>query len=170
MLNLSCKLKILDAFIMSNLNYCSLVYHHCKVGDARKLEMLFKRALRFVYLDFTSSYKELLCKAGRSSLYVCRLRNVLLTVYKIIHGNCPPIDKEIFKKQDMLYNLRCSNLLVKPAYKTKRHGLNSLRYQGASLWNKIPDHIKNQDFNAFKKFVKEWHPDCNCGSCLLCTI
>ena len=127
MLDLSCKLKILDAFIVSNLNYCCLVYHHCKIRDARKLEALFKRALRFVYLDFASSYKELLCKASRSNLYGSRLRNMLLTVYKIVHGVCPPISMDFFKKQDMSYDLRCSDLLVKPICKTMRHGFNSLR-------------------------------------------
>jgi hypothetical protein len=106
-LNLTCKLKILDAFVISNLSYCSLAYHHCKLVDARKLEMLFKRALRFVYLDFTSTYKELLCKADKSCLYVTRLRNMLLMVYKVLNGNCPPIKKDFFEVQEMHYNLRC---------------------------------------------------------------
>ena len=169
-LNEACKLRILDAFVMSNLNYCNLAYHHCKLGDARKLEMLLRRALKFVYLDYTSSYKELLCKADRSCLYVNRLRNMLLTVYKILHGNCPPINNDFFKVQEMHYNLRCSNMLVKPSYNTKRHGFNSLRYQGAFIWNGISDDVKNLDFNSFRNFVMKWEPECKCGSCLLCTL
>ena len=169
-LNSSCKLKILDAFILSNFNYCCLAYHHCRLGDARKLEMLLKRALRFVYLDFSSTYKELLCKAEKSCLYVNRLRTMLLTVYKIVHGICPPIGQDFFKVQDLAYNLRCSNVLVQPAYNSKRHGFNSLKYQGASLWNKISDDVKNVDFNTFKNFVRKWQPECRCGNCILCTI
>ena len=169
-LNTPCKLKVLDAFIMSNFNYCCLAYHHCRLGDARKLEMLLKRALRFVFLDFDLTYKELLRKAERSCLYVNRLRTMLLTVYKIIHGTCPPIEQNFFKVQDLTYNLRCSNVLVQPVYSTKRHGYNSFKYQGASLWNKISDDVKNVDFNTFRNFVKKWQPECSCGSCILCTI
>ena len=95
---------------------------------------------------------------------------MLLTVYKILHGNCPPINNDFFKVQEMHYNLRCSNMLVKPSYNTKRHGFNSLRYQGAFIWNGISDDVKNLDFNSFRNFVMKWEPECKCGSCLLCTL
>jgi hypothetical protein len=166
-LSLPCKIKLLDAFILSNFNYCSLVYHNCKILDARKLENLFKRALRFVYMDFTSNYKELLVKSERSPLYVIRQRTMLLAVYKILHDKCPPISKDFFKKQYVQYNLRNSNVLIQPIYHTLKHGYNSFRYQGAMLWNKIGDNVKSLDFNGFKCYVMKWEPQCNCGSCLL---
>jgi hypothetical protein len=61
-------------------------------------------------------------------------------------------------------------MLVKPLYKTKRHGFNSLRYQGAFMWNELTDDVKNLDFNAFRNYIRKWQPECNCGSCLLCTL
>jgi len=170
MLSLPCKLRILDAFIMSNFNYCCIIYHNCKITDARKLEKLLKRALRFVFLDFTSSYKELLLKAERPSLYVHRLRITLMTVYKILHDICPPVCKDFFEKQDVHYGLRRNNLLVQPLVGTSRHGINSLRYFGAVMWNKIPDSVKRQDLKAFKSYVSQWTPQCSCGTCLLCTM
>lgn len=170
MLTLPCKMKILNAFIISNFNYCCLIYHHCNVTDAKRLERLMKRALRFVYLDFTSSYKELLVKAKRSSLYVSRLRIMLLTVYKILHGMCPPVSQDLFQIHDIAYNLRRSNVLVQRQHNTSRHGFNSIRYKGAMLWNQIPDHVKTNDFTSFKDYVFKWQPECMCGSCLICII
>lgn len=169
-LTLPCKIKIMDAFIMSNFNYCSIVYHHCNVGDAKKLEKLMKRALRFVYLNFDCTYNELLSQANRSSLYVSRLRVMLLTVYKIINGLCPPLPIDFFPVHNVPYDLRRSNLLVQSQYNTIRHGFNSLRYKGAMLWNQIPDNVKISSFNEFKNFVMKWQPHCMCGSCLMCTM
>jgi len=169
-LSLQCKLKIVDAFIISNLSYCSLAYHHCKVTQARKLENLLKRALRFTFLDFSSTYKELLDKANICPLYVSRLRTMLVTVYKILRNECPPMKDNFFKAQKVHYSLRGSNMLIQPTFNTYKHGFNSLRYQGASLWNNIGDAPKALDPKGFKAYVRSWQPDCHCGSCLLCTI
>ena len=169
-LNLSCKTKILDAFIMSNFNYCSISYHHCKIKDARRLENLLKLALRFVYLDFESSYNELLRKAQRNSLYVNRQKTMLLGVFKILHDMYPPIKCDFFTPHNTAYSLRRSHVLEQPSFRTMRHGYHSLRYQGAMLWNSLPDFIKTSDFNTFRGFILKWQPICQCGSCILCTI
>ena len=169
-LTVQCKLRLLDAFIMSTFNYCCMVYHNCTVVDARKMENLLKRALRFVYLDFTSNYKQLLCKSERVPLYVSRLRTMLITVYKIRQSQCPPIDKDFFVDQNVPYVLRNSLMLVQPMYNTSRHGYHSLRYQGAMFFNKLNDDVKTLDFNMFKNYVSRWQPECSCGMCLLCTI
>ena len=170
LLSLPCRLRILDAFILSNLSYCCLVYHHCSIKDARKLEKLFKRALRTTYLDFSSSYKELLGNAGRPSLYVSRLQVMLLTVYKIVNSMCPPFSCEFVKSQVVPYNLRNTQMLIQPTFNTTKHGYNSLRYQGAALWNRLPDSAKVLDLEDFKAYARNWRPECQCGTCLLCTM
>ena len=91
MLNVPCKMRILDAFVLSNFNYCNMIYHFCSVSDSKKIEKLLERALRYVYLDFDCSYKELLGRSNRSSLYVTRIRNILLTVFNIRHDLMPPM-------------------------------------------------------------------------------
>ena len=62
------KLQIVDALICSNLRYCNSVYHYCSVSDSMQLEKLLKRALRYVYNDLNSEYKDLLLKANRRTL------------------------------------------------------------------------------------------------------
>jgi hypothetical protein len=165
-----CKLKIVNAFIRANFNYCCVVYNECKRSDAQKLEKLLKRALRYVYLDFTSSYGELLLKSNMSPLYICRQRVVLHTVHKILNDNCPPIDSSVFKRQNHRYGLRNVNKLEKPYFNTYMYGFHSFYYQGALLWNILPDAFKNEDFNVFKDLIRNWSQSCDCGQCLLCLV
>jgi len=166
----SCKLNILDAFIVSNFNYCSLAYHFCKTSDACKLERLLKRALRFVYLDFTSSYGELLAKANKCPLYVQRTRLMLEAVHKIISNKLPPIEPNFYvqSRVEDVYSLRNTNLLVQPRFNTIKYGYNSLRYEGTTLWNNMPDALKCDDLRTFKINVVKHIKVCQCGFCQLC--
>ena len=49
-------MAIFRVFIVSNFNYCPLVWHFCGKTNTSKIEKLQERALRFVFNDFTSSY------------------------------------------------------------------------------------------------------------------
>ena len=73
------------SFIMSNFNYCSLVWHAYGVKNTKKLEKLQGRALRFVYLDKVSSYDDLLTKANLTTLHPGRLKILATEVYKSVH-------------------------------------------------------------------------------------
>ena len=71
-LTLESRMAIFRSFIMSNFNYCSLVWHVCGVKNTRKLEKLQERALRFVYLDKVSSYDHLLTKTNLTTLHLLK--------------------------------------------------------------------------------------------------
>ena len=66
LLEQSRRLTIVRAYIMSNFNYCPLVWQS-------KLERMQERALRIVYRDYKSSYEELLDQAKLHSLHLGRL-------------------------------------------------------------------------------------------------
>ena len=168
-LNNSCKLQILDAFILSNFSYCATIYHFCNVSDSRKMEKLLERALRYVYLDFESTYSMLLQKANKKTLYLSRLKELLLSVFKIRNNLMPPIESSFFTKQLTPYDMRYV-CLRKPVYHTIKYGFKSLRYQGATLFNNLKLDNDIYDFNAFKSLIKMWSPQCNCNSCILCSV
>ena len=46
------KLKLFNAFILSNFLYCSIVWHFCSNHDTYKMEKVQKRALRLVLNDY----------------------------------------------------------------------------------------------------------------------
>ena len=114
---------------MSSFNYCPIVWHNGNVCNMKKVENLHKRALRIVYNDFSSSYKDLLIKSGRSMLYVNRQCLILEQVYKILHGNAPPFSPNFYAVKHCNYNLRNSYVLKQSAYNTVTYGFNSFTYQ-----------------------------------------
>jgi len=55
-----------------------------------------KEALHYVFKDYSSSYRELRQKANKLLLYVERLRQILLEVYKIVNKIGPKYLYEMF--------------------------------------------------------------------------
>ena len=51
------RLTIYFSFIMSNFKYCPIACHFCGETNTRKIEKNPERALRFIYEDYSSSYK-----------------------------------------------------------------------------------------------------------------
>jgi hypothetical protein len=169
-LNTNCKVKILEAFVMANFNYCCLAYYSCGKTEARSLEKVLKRALKFVYLDFHSSYIDLLKKAEMCPLYLQRKYELLLSVHKILNQKLPPMSPDFYEKVESNYNLRNSVRLRQYNYNTVIYGYNSIRYQGALLWNRLPDVFKIDGFIDFKCKLKEYDFRCQCGDCFLCSL
>ena len=50
------KKRLYEAFILSDLNYCSIIWNHCGKKNADKLERINERCLRFVFNDFHNTY------------------------------------------------------------------------------------------------------------------
>ncbi len=59
------RLAIYRSYILSNFNYCSLVWHFCGIHNSRNMEKIQERALRFVYEDYESTYDILITKKGK---------------------------------------------------------------------------------------------------------
>ena len=52
------------------------------------------------------------------------------------------------------YNLRGDKILTLPKVNTTKYGLKSLRYEGANLWNKLPNEYRKADsYKLFKKQI-----------------
>ena len=74
-LSFHAKEVLINSYIMSNFNYCPLVWMFSSSQSVNKIENSQKRALRFLYDDFEGSYEDLLSKGGRSKMNVRRLKN-----------------------------------------------------------------------------------------------
>ena len=169
-LNFRVKSTIYHSFIVSNFSYCPTVYNQCLTKDVKKLEKLNSRALSFVYDNFTSSYKELLQKHNKASLHLMRAKVMIELVFKILNSEAPPIKSNFFKLKSTPYDLRANKILELPKYRTIKYGKNSYGYQGAKLWNLIPNTMKDiSNFNEFKQALLAWNgPECNCSTCFYC--
>ena len=158
---------IYNAFILSNFNYCPVVWHFCSITNMRKLEKIQERALRLLYDDPASSYQELLTRSGHSSLHVRRLRMIAMEVYKSLNNINPEFMWELFQKKETEYNFRDSFKVDIPSFKTLKYGKYSFSYYGAHLWNILPINIKQSlSQTNFKMVLSSWDgPNCSCSYC-----
>ena len=60
-LSFHAKEVLINSYIISNFNYCSLVWMFSSTQSLSKIENLQKRALCFLYDDFEASYEDLIC-------------------------------------------------------------------------------------------------------------
>ena len=78
-------------------------------------------------------------------------------VFKSLNDNSPAYMKDLFKTapQSNISTRQANFCLNQPLRKTNM-GLNTISYLGPSLWNKLPENIKqSSSLNTFKRKVKE---------------
>ena len=95
-LSFNAKRVLINSYIISNFNYCPLVWMFSTAKSLNKIESLQKRALRFLYNDYLISYEGLLEKAGQVKRNVYRLRNLYVEIYKTINKLNPEFMNNIF--------------------------------------------------------------------------
>ena len=161
------KLTIYHTFILSNFNYCPLVWHFCGETNTKKVERIQERALRFIYNDFSNSYEDLLVKSKLPSLQLRRMRTLALESFKIVHGKSPLFLQDLIVLKNNRYNFRYSNTAEVTQARTSRYGLSSFRHMAATVWNSLSNEARNMtSFNQFRSYIETWNgPTCKCSAC-----
>ena len=153
---------------MSNFTYCALLWHFCGKVNNGKIEKINERALRIIYNDYTSTYKEMLDISHSDTVLLARLKNLTLDVFKSIKTLNPPYLNKLFEIKESPYDTRKSIQLVQPLRQTTTYGLRTISYTGAKLWNDLPfqiDDITELDVHDFKDILKSWEGvDCEDSS------
>ncbi len=98
-------------------------------------------ALKLIYKDYVSTYKELLAKGNHSMLYISRIRIFATEVYKALNELSPKYLQHIIDKSDCDYNLHTSTPLIQPKCNTVSYGLNYFRNKGPKIWNSLPNYL-----------------------------
>jgi len=62
-----------NAVIISNFNYCPLIWMFCNKGADKQIDKTHKRALQILYKDHQSSFEALLTRNGNNSIHVSNL-------------------------------------------------------------------------------------------------
>ena len=98
---------------------------------------------------------------------VQRLKCMLIFVYKCVNNLYPSYLNSLFHIKDTHYEIRNDFLLIQPRMNTITHGINSIVYHGAKVWNILPMYIKKaQSLNKFKILLKRYKGIlCQCSKC-----
>ena len=134
---------LMQAFFNSQFSYCPLVWmFHSREVNA-KINNLHFRALRMVYLDETSSFKELLRKDGSVTIHHRNLQFLAIELFKVNQDLAPSFMKEIFAHNEQSRNTRLKSIFYNPVNPKKVNtGLETLRNLGPKIWNMLPDEFK----------------------------
>ena len=158
---------IYNTFIVSNFNYCPIVWTFCGIVQMRKMEKIQERALRYVFDDASSEYLELLKRADSDMLHLKRIKTIACEVFKTLNDHNPIFMKEMFTEKQDMYGLRDNHKLVLKRFKKMKYGRNSFSYYGAHIWNLLPPNFKEcVSVSCFKKLLSTWEgPSCTCSMC-----
>ena len=146
-----------NSFILSNFNYCPLVWNFSRAIKMTKAEKIQEKALRLITENKDMSYSELLKLNNKCSLKARILKILAIEIFKTLNNMNPSYMKEIFNTYTSRKNTRQHLNLNSQSYKTKRFGFRSLRVLGPILWNSLPNEIKIlNDITKFKMALKNW--------------
>jgi len=162
------KLKILmKSFILSQFNYCPLVWMFYSRECNNLINRVHEKALRIAYKDYTSSFQELLSNDKSVTIHNRNLQLLATEVYKYLNGLSPKIMGQVFKLHDNIYDLRSDVSLKEYNIKTVHYGQQSITYLAPRIWKLVPAVIKESpSIQSFKLKIKSWVPmNCPCRLC-----
>ena len=163
------KKVLVDSFVYANFTYCPLTWHFSSYKSISKIELIHKRALKFLFSEFDSSYSDLLARSNRSLMSVNRLKCLCIEVFKTIHNLNPPFMKRFFqlRLRNRETRFQHTNNLNVPIRKTVRYGTKSLSVLAPRIWNGLCPFLKNlTKLSKFKTEIKHWNGSkCFCSKC-----
>ena len=150
--------KILaNSFIISNFNYCPLVWYFSMAKKLQKIEKIQERVFRFLHDDYESDYLTLLKDSGSVSMEIRRMRYLCIEIYKTLNNLNPGYMKDIFQVQQSAYSTRRPYNIKVPRVNQTTFGTRSIRYEGAKIWNHLPNSLKSAEtLEIFKSLIKTW--------------
>ena len=157
-LNLSQAKILYNSFILSQFNYCCLVWMFCSKTLQNKINQIQKRALRIVYNEPNLNLDKLVELEKSTTIYIKNIITLLTEVYKTTSGENPIFMDKIFTQKQQYYNLRTTNLLSFPKVIGSKYDTNTFVFRATHLWNQVPDSIKNEpNAKCFKaKLTRNW--------------
>ena len=114
-------------------------------GTNNIINRLQKRAFRFVYDDYSSSFDVLLKQDKSFTIHHYNIQTLCIELYKVYNNLSQTVFSELFTKKENSYNSRSLFDYTIPKVKTFYKGFNSLRYFRPIIWNLVPTEIKYCD-------------------------
>jgi hypothetical protein len=141
---------------------------YCSKEANDKINRIHTRALRIVYLDYTSTFEELLLKDRSVNMHQRNIQLVAIEMFKVLKQIGPEIVRILF----IVDNSRKNRPFRKPNIRTENWGRDSIRYFGPKVWNEmLPNEFKSiETLKEFASKVKKWVPTKEICRCNLCTL
>jgi hypothetical protein len=161
------KRNLMNAFVQAQFSFCPLLWMFCSRSLHKKINSIHKRALQNVYLDYTSTFEELLKKDNSVTIHHRTIQLLAIEMFKVVNKCGPELIRDLFKLDDK-NRTRSNRAFFRPNVNTEHYGKESIRYFGPIVWDDmLPDKYKSiKKLKKFKEEIKKWTPT-NCP-CFLC--
>ena len=156
----------MKSFVISQFNYCPIVWMYCQRKSNNLINKIHERALRIAYNDYESNFNQLLDKNNSVTIHHRNIQALATEIYKTLNNLNPIFMREIFSSKTHNYSIRTQNLNY-PNPRTVAYELESFGYKGSQIWKSIPKEIQECDnLRSFKSYVSNICKNlCKCNSC-----
>ena len=157
---------LMKSFIISQFNYCPIIWMYCHRKSNNLINRIHERALRIAYNDYVSDFASLLEKDDSITIHQRNIQALSLEIYKTMHDLNPSFMKDIFCVKLHNYSTRKQNLSY-PNPHTVAYGLETFGYKATQIWSSLPTEIREaDDISKFKSYIsKNCSKLCKCKLC-----
>ena len=90
-----------NTLIISNSNYCPLIWMFCGKDANVSINRVHKRALRIMWQDIAAPFAELLARGNECTIHIRNLQKLMLEIYKCLNSENPSFMWNIFQTKDV---------------------------------------------------------------------
>ena len=87
---------LMNSFVESQFSWCPLIWMYCSKTANDKINRIHERALRIVYLDYTSTFEELLLKDKSVNIHQRNIQLVAIEMFKVLKKLGPEIIRSFY--------------------------------------------------------------------------
>ena len=73
---------LMNSFVISQFNYCPIIWRYCQRQSNTLINKIHERALRITYNDYVSSFETLLEKDGSLSIHQRNIQSLAIEIFK----------------------------------------------------------------------------------------
>ena len=156
-LSLKLLLTLYNTMIYPYLIYCNVIWANTYSTRLKSIFMLQKKIVRIItFSNYTDDSRHLFKSLNILDIYELNIYLTGIFMYWYYRGNLSAYFTNFFTNNESIhsYNTR-SATKIHVEFKRTNYAKFSLRCKGATMWNSLPDDIKNIDsFDRFKKGLK----------------
>ena len=150
--------QLVCSLVLSRIDYCNSLLSGLPAEELARLQMILHNAARVIFRQSKRDHvTPLLCKLHWLPVKFRIDYKIATFAYRRFDGSLPPYLSSLLHIYTPSRSLRSSSekLLRVPKFRTKTFGQRSFQYQAPSIWNSLPQKIRNAtSLSSFKSQLK----------------